>query len=154
MSEDDLNMIDLVLTHLNQPWGPPRTLETVGDHWRHAWKWPFSWWCRSQSFDKWAACLWNWLKISGLVNELKNISTLQNRREELVSICTVLFVGKYEKPYVLIQLRTSTYKWMSKQALRLWFYFNFLRHVPNNQVSCSVFLFSFFFLIFSCTKTQ
>ena len=23
MSESDLNMIDLVLTHLNQPWGPP-----------------------------------------------------------------------------------------------------------------------------------
>ena len=41
-------MIDLVLTHLNQPWGPPRTLETLGDPWwhlatlgDHAWKWPF-----------------------------------------------------------------------------------------------------------------
>ena len=27
-------MIDLVLTHLNQPWGPPGTLETLGDPWR------------------------------------------------------------------------------------------------------------------------
>ena len=31
MLENDLNMIDLVLTHLNQPWGPPWTLETLGD---------------------------------------------------------------------------------------------------------------------------
>ena len=23
MSENDLNMIDLVITHLNHPWGPP-----------------------------------------------------------------------------------------------------------------------------------
>ena len=51
MLENDLNMIDLVLTHLNQPWGPPWTLETfgdpwrplatLGDHWRHVWKWSF-----------------------------------------------------------------------------------------------------------------
>ena len=41
MLENDLNMIDLVLTQLNQPWGPPWTLETLGDHWRHAWKWSF-----------------------------------------------------------------------------------------------------------------
>ena len=34
-------MIDLVLTHLNQPWGPPWTLATIDDHWRHAWKWSF-----------------------------------------------------------------------------------------------------------------
>ena len=34
MLENDLNMIDLVLTHLNQPWGPPGTLETLGDTWR------------------------------------------------------------------------------------------------------------------------
>ena len=41
-------MIDLVLTHLTHPWGPPWTLETLGDHWRplatlgdHAWKWSF-----------------------------------------------------------------------------------------------------------------
>ena len=27
-------MIDLVLTHLNQPWGPPWILETLGDPWR------------------------------------------------------------------------------------------------------------------------
>ena len=27
-------MIDLVLTHLTHPWGPPWTLETLGDHWR------------------------------------------------------------------------------------------------------------------------
>ena len=27
-------MIDLVLTHLTHPWGPPGTLETLGDHWR------------------------------------------------------------------------------------------------------------------------
>ena len=25
-------MIDLVLTHLTHPWGPPWTLETLGDH--------------------------------------------------------------------------------------------------------------------------
>ena len=31
MSENGLNMIDLVLTHLNQPWGPPWTLATLGD---------------------------------------------------------------------------------------------------------------------------
>ena len=29
MSENDLNMIDLVLTHLNQLWGAPRTLATI-----------------------------------------------------------------------------------------------------------------------------
>ena len=36
MLENDLNMIDLVLTHLTHPWGPrpPWTLETFGDHWR------------------------------------------------------------------------------------------------------------------------
>ena len=34
MSENGLNVIDLVLTHLNQPWGPPWTLETLGDPWR------------------------------------------------------------------------------------------------------------------------
>ena len=34
MLENDLNMIDLVLTHLNQPWGPPWALETLGDPWR------------------------------------------------------------------------------------------------------------------------
>ena len=38
MLENDLNMIDLVQTHLNQPWGPPWTFETLGDH---AWKWSF-----------------------------------------------------------------------------------------------------------------
>ena len=27
-------MIDLVITHLTHPWGPPWTLETFGDHWR------------------------------------------------------------------------------------------------------------------------
>ena len=27
-------MIDLVLTHLTYPWGPPLTLETLGNHWR------------------------------------------------------------------------------------------------------------------------
>ena len=27
-------MIDLVITHLTHPWGPPWTLETLGDHWR------------------------------------------------------------------------------------------------------------------------
>ena len=27
-------MIDLVLTHLTHPWGPPGTLETLGDSWR------------------------------------------------------------------------------------------------------------------------
>ena len=27
-------MIDLVKTHLTHPWGPPWTLETLGDHWR------------------------------------------------------------------------------------------------------------------------
>ena len=27
------SMIDLVLTHLNQPWGPPWTLATLGDPW-------------------------------------------------------------------------------------------------------------------------
>ena len=31
MSKNDLNMIDLVLTHLNQLWGPPWTLATIGD---------------------------------------------------------------------------------------------------------------------------
>ena len=36
MAENDLNMIDLVLTHLTHPWGPPWTLETLGDPWRHA----------------------------------------------------------------------------------------------------------------------
>ena len=34
MAENDSNMIDLVLTHLTHPWGPPWTLETLGDHWR------------------------------------------------------------------------------------------------------------------------
>ena len=37
MSENDLDMIDLVLTHLIQPWGPPWTLETLAtlvNHWR------------------------------------------------------------------------------------------------------------------------
>ena len=34
MLENDLNMIDLVLTHLTHPWGPPGTLENLGDHWR------------------------------------------------------------------------------------------------------------------------
>ena len=36
MLENDLNMIDLVLTHLTHPWGPrpPWTLETFGDPWR------------------------------------------------------------------------------------------------------------------------
>ena len=33
--ENDFKMIDLVLTHLNQPWGPPWTLATLGDHWQH-----------------------------------------------------------------------------------------------------------------------
>ena len=27
-------MIDLVITHLTHPWGPPWTLETLGDLWR------------------------------------------------------------------------------------------------------------------------
>ena len=31
MLENDLNMIDLALTQLNQPWGPPWTLATIGD---------------------------------------------------------------------------------------------------------------------------
>ena len=31
MSENGLNMIDLVLTDLNQPWGPPWTFATLGD---------------------------------------------------------------------------------------------------------------------------
>ena len=34
MGENDSNMIDLVLTHLTHPWGPPGTLETLGDPWR------------------------------------------------------------------------------------------------------------------------
>ena len=41
-------MIDLVITHLTHPWGPPGTLETLGDPWRplatlgdHASKWSF-----------------------------------------------------------------------------------------------------------------
>ena len=41
MAENDSNMIDLVLTHLTHPWGLPWTLATLGDHWRHAWKWSF-----------------------------------------------------------------------------------------------------------------
>ncbi len=32
MLENDLNMIDLVLSHLTHPWGPHWTLETLGDH--------------------------------------------------------------------------------------------------------------------------
>ena len=36
MAENGLNMINLVLTHLNQPWGPPWTLATLGDM---TWKW-------------------------------------------------------------------------------------------------------------------
>ena len=32
MKENDLNMIDLVITHLTHPWGPPWTLETLFDH--------------------------------------------------------------------------------------------------------------------------
>ena len=31
MAENDSNMIDLVLTHLTHPWGPPWTLATLGD---------------------------------------------------------------------------------------------------------------------------
>ena len=31
MSENGLNVIDLVLTHLNHPWGPPWTLATIVD---------------------------------------------------------------------------------------------------------------------------
>ena len=27
-------MIDLVITHLTHPWGPPGTLEILGDPWR------------------------------------------------------------------------------------------------------------------------
>ena len=27
-------MIDLVITHLTHPWGPPWTLETLGNPWR------------------------------------------------------------------------------------------------------------------------
>ena len=34
MPENGLNVIDFVLTHLNQPWGPPWTLATLGDPWR------------------------------------------------------------------------------------------------------------------------
>ena len=34
MYENDLNMIDLVITHLTHPWGPLWTLETLGDRWR------------------------------------------------------------------------------------------------------------------------
>ena len=34
MSENGLNVIDLVLTHLNHPWGPPWTLATIVDPWR------------------------------------------------------------------------------------------------------------------------
>ena len=41
MSQNDLNMTNLFITHLTHPWGPPWTLETLGDPWRLAWKWPF-----------------------------------------------------------------------------------------------------------------
>ena len=34
MSENGLNIFNLVLTHLNQPWGPPWTLATLSDPWR------------------------------------------------------------------------------------------------------------------------
>ena len=34
MAENDSNMIDLVLTHLTHPWGPPWTSATLGDPWR------------------------------------------------------------------------------------------------------------------------
>ena len=34
MAENDSNMIDLVLTHLTHPWGPPWTLVSLGDPWR------------------------------------------------------------------------------------------------------------------------
>ena len=34
MAENDLNMIDLVITHLTHPWGPPGTLETLVDPWQ------------------------------------------------------------------------------------------------------------------------
>ena len=34
MAENGSNMIDLVLTHLTHPWGPPWTLATLGDPWR------------------------------------------------------------------------------------------------------------------------
>ena len=34
MAENYSNMIDLVLAHLTHPWGPPGTLETLGDPWR------------------------------------------------------------------------------------------------------------------------
>ena len=45
-------MIDLVITHITHPWGPPWTLETLGNHWRpmatlgdHAWKsWQYFEW--------------------------------------------------------------------------------------------------------------
>ena len=30
MAENDSNMMDLVLSHLNHPWGPPWTLATLG----------------------------------------------------------------------------------------------------------------------------
>ena len=30
MAENDSNMIDLVLTHLTHPWGPPWTLAALG----------------------------------------------------------------------------------------------------------------------------
>ena len=46
MAENDSNMIDLILTHLTHPWGPPlvgpwQPLVTLGDPWWHAWKWSF-----------------------------------------------------------------------------------------------------------------
>ena len=46
---NDLNMIDLVKTHLNHPWGPPgwfdalnSVLVVIFGHFWHAWKWPIS----------------------------------------------------------------------------------------------------------------
>ena len=55
-------MIDLVITHLTHPWGPPGTLETLGDPWRpmetlgdHASKWPFwSFWSINLKIVLWA----------------------------------------------------------------------------------------------------
>ena len=47
MSENDLNMIDLVITHLTHPWGPPLWFAALNSlpvvifcHFRHSCKWP------------------------------------------------------------------------------------------------------------------
>ena len=47
-------MIDLVLTHLNQPWGPPWTLETLGDPWRPLATMPEN--SQNDHFHAWSIC--------------------------------------------------------------------------------------------------